>query len=85
MNTYYVEQRAEVWVRTTVQADTAKAALELGKKQILDGHFSDNSEAWEFQNSETNPHLDLRIWGGADGVAVSLNKDGSVTELRYKD
>jgi hypothetical protein len=78
MNTYYVEQRAEIWVRTTVQANNAKAALELGKQQLEDGDYYENMDTLELQD-------EYWIGGTRDGIAVSLNKDGSVTELRYKD
>jgi hypothetical protein len=78
MNTYYVEQRAEIWVRTTVQANNAKAALELGKQQLEDGDYYENMDTLELQE-------EYWIGGTRDGIAVSLNKDGSVTELRYRD
>jgi hypothetical protein len=78
MNTYYVEQRAEVWVRTTVEANTAKEALELGKQQLENGDYYQHPDSFEL-------HDEYWIGGTRDGIAVSLNKDGSVTELRYKD
>lgn len=78
MNTYYVEQKTELWVRTTVQADNAKDALEIGKRQIDSGEFEQSFDTWNFEDE---------FWiGGTDpNVAVSLNKDGSITELRIKD
>lgn len=78
MNTYQVEQRAEIWVRTTVYAANAVDAMELGKKQIELGEYEESSHRRELQD-------DYWIGGGADGVAVALNKDGSITELRYKN
>jgi hypothetical protein len=78
MNTYYVEQRAEIWVRTTVEANNAKAALELGKQQLENGDYYENMDTLELQE-------EYWIGGTRDGIAVSLNKDGSVTELRYRD
>ena len=78
MNTYHVEQRAEIWVRATVQANTAAEAMELGKAAIENGDYVENPESFELQE-------DYWIGGTQEGVAVSLNNDGSITELRYKD
>jgi hypothetical protein len=78
MNTYHVEQRAEIWLRATVDAANAVDAMELGKAAIANGDYVENSESFELQD-------DYWIGGGADGVAVSLNNDGSITELRYKN
>lgn len=78
MNTYYVEQRAEIWVRTTVQANNAKDALEIGKEKIDDGNFVENPESFELMDD---------YWIGAEdpNLAVALNKDGSITEIRIKE
>jgi hypothetical protein len=78
MNTYYVEQRAEIWVRATVQANTAADAMELGKAELARGHYVEMDESFDLQD-------EYWIGGTQKGVAVSLNKDGSITELRYKD
>ena len=78
MNTYYIEQRAEIWVRATVQANNAADALELGKAAIDGGNYVELPDSFE---------LDDEFWIGATdpNLAVSLNKDGSITELRIKD
>jgi hypothetical protein len=78
METYYVEQRAEIWVRTTVEAKNAKQAMELGKEQLENGDYYENMDTLELQD-------EYWIGGTQPGVAVSLNLDGSITELRYKD
>ena len=78
MNTYYIEQRAEIWVRATVQAANAVQAMELGLKEIENGDYVENPERFELQED---------FWIGAKdkNLAVSLNLDGSITELRIKD
>ncbi len=78
MKTYYVEQRAEIWVRATVEAANAADAMELGKQEILNGDYIENPESFELQDD---------YWIGAEdkGLAVSLNLDGSITEIRIKD
>lgn len=78
MNTYYIEQRAEIWVRATVQAANAVQAMELGLKEIENGDYVENPESFELQED---------YWIGAKdkNLAVSLNLDGSITELRIKD
>jgi hypothetical protein len=85
MNTYHVEQRAEIWVRATVEANTATEAMELGLKEIENGNYVENPESFELQGDSKIPSNDYWIGGTQDGVAVSLNNDGSITELRYKD
>lgn len=78
MNIYYVEQRAEIWVRATVEAANAVEAMELGLKEIENGEYVENPESFELQDD---------YWlGAADpNLAVALNKDGSITEIRIKD
>lgn len=78
MNTYYVEQRAEIWVRATVEAANALEAMELGKQAIESGDYVENPESFE---------LDENYWIGAEdpNLAVSLNNDGSITEIRIKE
>ena len=78
MNNYTIEQRAEIWVRTFVEANTAAEAMELGKEQLENGDFYENMDTLELQDE---------YWIGGDDpdVAVSLNKDGSITELRIRD
>lgn len=77
MNTYYVEQRAEIWVRATVQANNAAEAMELGKHSIESGDYVENPESFELMED---------YWIGAkdNNLAVALNNDGSITELRIK-
>lgn len=85
LNTYHVEQRAEIWVRATVQARTAADAMELGKAAIENGDYVENPGSFVLIGESDNPTNDYWIGGTQKGVAVSLNKDGSITELRYKD
>lgn len=77
MNIYYVEQRAEIWVRATVEANTAADAMELGQAAIENGDYVETEESFQLQD-------DYWIGGTDPDVAVSLNKDGSITELRIK-
>ena len=78
MNTYYIEQRAEIWVRATVEAANAVEAMELGQKEIENGEYVENPESFELQED---------FWIGAEdpNLAVSLNNDGSITEIRIKE
>lgn len=85
MNTYYIEQRAEIWVRATVEAANAVEAMELGLKEIENGNYVENPESFELQGDSNIPTNDFWIGGGADGVSVSLNNDGSITELRITE
>jgi hypothetical protein len=78
LNNYVIEQRAEIWVRTTVQARTAADAMELGKQKINSGDYYENMESFDLQD-------DYWIGGTDPNVAVSLNNDGSITELRIRD
>jgi hypothetical protein len=78
MKTYHVEQRAEVWVRATVEANTAAEAMELGKAEIDKGNYYQHPDSFEL-------HDDFWIGGDDPNVEVSLNKDGSITELRIRD
>lgn len=78
MNIYQIEQRAEIWVRATVKAANAVDAMELGKQQIQNGSYIVNPESFELQD-------DYWIGGTDPKVAVSLNNDGSITELRIRD
>lgn len=78
MNTYYIEQRTELWVRTTVKAANAIDALEIGKKQIDKGDYTQNLDTWDFVE-------DYWIGAADPNLAVALNNDGSITELRIKE
>ena len=59
MAIYYVEQKAELWLRTEVEANSFEEALELGENEIRDGIYEEQTEGFELvgsfwvMNSET--------------------------------
>ena len=61
---YRIQQKASVWIETTVEADSLKKAMKLAEKNIDNGDFKEDPASFELE--------DEYWWEDEDGESGTL-------------
>jgi hypothetical protein len=61
---YRIQQKASVWIETTVEADSLKKAMKLAEKNIDNGDFKEDPYSFELE--------DEYWWEDEDGESGTL-------------